>query len=76
MYSLRLDELGNPENDFHPSLGPFYLEYGNALLQNVETSNELFNVHVKNIGDISGNTQGMPVQNIYKHTTIFTCCRK
>lgn len=40
--SFRLKELGLPDGEKHPSLGPYYLEYGNALLKNAENSNELF----------------------------------
>lgn len=39
---IRLNELGIADSEHHPSLGPFYLEYGNGLLKCAENSNELF----------------------------------
>eukprot|EP00920_Eleutheroschizon_duboscqi_P018056 GHVT01043181.1.p1 GENE.GHVT01043181.1~~GHVT01043181.1.p1 ORF type:complete len:372 (+),score=104.09 GHVT01043181.1:415-1530(+) len=37
----RVAELGDPSSDFHPSLAPYYLWFGDALLSKEETTNNL-----------------------------------
>lgn len=43
-FTFRCAELGEAYAEGHSSLGPFYLEYGNALLKNAENSNNLFRI--------------------------------